>query len=286
MPGLFISYRRDDAAADAGRLFDRLKLCCRTDVYLDITTKPGHNFREVLAAKLEACDVVLVLIGPRWLTAQDPKTGLRRLDDPADFVRFEIATALQKGKTIIPVLLPGGKVPRKEELPEDIQELIWCEAADIRYEHWHDDVNTLISQLPRSLGCAQERRAELTGKSWLTAAIVPVVLITAVHIFAVSKVEYPPPEAFYIGFSIAFGSLHAFQYRFAVHTWVSMAAAIAIGVGILTSTIVPLIYNQDIIPRSMVPVRQFVLLVAGILGGYLAGGLPADALLRRRLRGS
>jgi hypothetical protein len=228
MPGLFISYRRDDAAADAGRLFDRLKLCCRSEVYLDITTKPGHNFREVLAAKLEACDVVLVLIGPRWLTAQDPKTGLRRLNDQADFVRFEIATALRRGKTIIPVLLPGGKVPHKEELPDDIQDLIWREAADVRYEHWHDDVNTLISQLPPSLGCAQERRAELTGKSWLTTAIVPVVLMTAVHIFVVSEVAYPPPEAFYIGLSIAFSGLHAFQYRFTVRISVVMAAGIAL----------------------------------------------------------
>jgi len=54
MPGVFISYRREDAAADAGRLYDRLKLCCQSDVYLDVTTTPGSDFRDVIKAKLEA----------------------------------------------------------------------------------------------------------------------------------------------------------------------------------------------------------------------------------------
>lgn len=86
MSGIFISYRRDDTAAYAGRLFDRLeKHFSREHIFMDIDhIEPGEDFVEVIQKKLSAVDVAIVLIGKQWLDITDA-TGHRRLDDPDDF---------------------------------------------------------------------------------------------------------------------------------------------------------------------------------------------------------
>src|SRR5678816_4184658 len=114
-PRIFISYRREDAAADAGRLADHLSARFGKDrVFLDVDTiDPGTDFVQALHASLEQTAAVLIVIGPRWssVTSAD---GARRLDSPSDFVRLEVEAAL--GRTI-PVAVSYTHL-RAHETPE------------------------------------------------------------------------------------------------------------------------------------------------------------------------
>lgn len=125
MPGIFVSYRHDDTAAYAGRLFDRLeKHFGREHIFMDIDhIEPGEDFVEVIQKKLSAVDVVIVLIGKQWLDITDA-IGHRRLDDPDDFVRLEIAEILERKMRAIPVLVGGAVVPKSSQLPNQLSSLL------------------------------------------------------------------------------------------------------------------------------------------------------------------
>ena len=111
-PGIFISYRRDDTRADAGRLCDRLEAHFGDEqVFMDIDDlKPGQKFVDELNRVLDGCDVLIVLMGSGWLGAQDQNGSLRLMDEQ-DFVRREVLTALQRGIEIIPVLVNRTPMP-------------------------------------------------------------------------------------------------------------------------------------------------------------------------------
>ena len=95
MGGIFISYRRDDSGPYAGRLRDALTHHFGAEqVFRDIdSVDPGERFPRLIEQEVGSCDALLALIGPKWLAITDA-AGRRRLDDPDDFVRLEIATAL------------------------------------------------------------------------------------------------------------------------------------------------------------------------------------------------
>ena len=96
MAGVFISYRRDDTAGHAGRLFDALvRRFGEPAVFMDLTDiAPGSDFVETIDRAVGSCDVLLVLIGRNWSTSADDQ-GRARLEDPQDFIRHEVATALE-----------------------------------------------------------------------------------------------------------------------------------------------------------------------------------------------
>src|ERR1700689_4651213 len=121
---VFISYRRDDSAGHAGRVRDRLEGEFGQDLlFMDVDAIPlGMNFIKILREEVAKCDVLLAVIGPHWIEARD-KQGNRRLDDPHDYVRVEIAAALQRDIPVIPVLLDGAEMPRADQLPKEISEL-------------------------------------------------------------------------------------------------------------------------------------------------------------------
>jgi hypothetical protein len=104
---IFISYRRDDASFPAGRLYDRLSGHFRQNqIFMDVdNVEPGADFLEVIKASVGSCEVLIAVIGKDWLSSTD-KEGKRRLDNPDDFVRIEIATALERGIPVVPVLVP------------------------------------------------------------------------------------------------------------------------------------------------------------------------------------
>ena len=110
-PRLFISYRREDSIAYAGRLYDHLSAHFGADrVFMDIgQIEAGDDFVKVLDSEIAASDVVIALIGPAWLNASN-ENG-RRLDQPDDFVCHELAAALRQGKRLIPVLVGGATMP-------------------------------------------------------------------------------------------------------------------------------------------------------------------------------
>jgi len=124
MRAIFISYRRDDAAGEAGRLFDDLTAKFGPElVFMDVAgIQPGRDFRKVIDENVASCGVLLAVIGRDWLQAKD-ESGQRRLDDPSDFVRLETASALSRNVVVIPVLVRGAAMPRAEQLPEDMREL-------------------------------------------------------------------------------------------------------------------------------------------------------------------
>lgn len=123
MAHVFISYRREDSIAYAGRLHEILAdRFGQAEVFMDIAAlKPGEAFPEVLVNTVTACKALIAVIGRNWLTAAED--GLRRLDDPNDFVRIEVVTALTSGATVIPVLVGGAQMPPLTSLPVDLQPL-------------------------------------------------------------------------------------------------------------------------------------------------------------------
>src|SRR5262245_9727075 len=153
MARIFISYRREESGAAAGRLHDRLRdHYGRDHVFMDVDSiEPGLDFVEAIERTVGACDVLIALIGRHWLTVTDAE-GRRRLEDPGDFVRHEVATALQRRVRVIPVLLQGTRMPRAEELPDALTPLTRRQALDLGDTHFHRDVDGLIETLDRALG--------------------------------------------------------------------------------------------------------------------------------------
>jgi hypothetical protein len=145
---IFISYRRDDSAGHTGRVFDRLRGEFGQDaLFMDVDAIPlGANFVQVLRAEVAKCDVLLAIIGPNWLDARDDN-GHRRLDNPVDFVRVEIATALQRDIPVIPILLDGTRMPKPTFLPTDLQPLAERNGLDVRHASFHADMDKLVRGL-------------------------------------------------------------------------------------------------------------------------------------------
>jgi hypothetical protein len=112
MPTIFISYRRDDAPASARLIHEQLtNWFGRGNVFMDVEQiELGDNWKEVLRQRVTRCDAMLAVIGPRWLAAA-AGDGSRRLDNPEDFVRWEIREALKRRKKVIPVLVEGAALP-------------------------------------------------------------------------------------------------------------------------------------------------------------------------------
>ena len=103
MPRVFISYRRADTLAVAGRVDDRLcGLFGRANVFRDVdTVPPGVDFRQHVNDAINRCDAVVVLIGKAWLETN--ADGTRRINNPSDLVRLEIEAALSNATPILPV---------------------------------------------------------------------------------------------------------------------------------------------------------------------------------------
>jgi TIR domain len=148
--GIFISYRREDSEGEAGRLFDDLvRTFGDKSVFLDVAgISPGRDFRKEIEKKLSGCGVLLAMIGPTWASILD-SDGLRRLDNPNDFVRLEIATALSRDIPVIPVLVRGAKMPQQGNLPPDLCDLPYRNCVELSHTRWNSDVallNTTLKQ--------------------------------------------------------------------------------------------------------------------------------------------
>ena len=153
---VFISYRREDSAAYAGRIQDRLERELGRDLlFLDVDDIPlGVNFVKVLREEVAQCGVLLAVIGPNWLGVRD-EDGTRRLDNPTDVVRIEIAAALQREIPVIPILLDGTRVPKADQLPEDLKELALRNGLNVRHASFHADLDKLIRELKRQVAAAR-----------------------------------------------------------------------------------------------------------------------------------
>jgi hypothetical protein len=151
---IFISYRRSDSADVAGRIYDRLVGKFGKDlIFKDVDSIPlGFDFKEYLSKQVGECNVLLAIIGDRWLEAQD-ESGRRRLDDPTDFVRIEIESALERGIPVIPLLVRGASMPQEESLPPSLRKLIYRNGIPVRSDpDFHRDMDRLIKALEKYVG--------------------------------------------------------------------------------------------------------------------------------------
>jgi hypothetical protein len=148
MGGIFICYRRADAEGWAGRLSDSLKTeLGNVNIFRDIDDiPPGVEFDTYINEAVGSCDVLIALIGPHWLTIKDKK-GIRRLDDPADFIPLEILTALKRNVRVIPALVGGAQMPEMDQLPEGIKALARRQAYELSDARWADDTRKLAQVL-------------------------------------------------------------------------------------------------------------------------------------------
>jgi hypothetical protein len=150
MPNIFLSYRRDDSIDAAGRIYDRLVEHFGSEsVFMDVDSIPlGIDFRQYLQDTVSRCDVLLAVIGHGWLEARHPEgplVGQRRLDNPDDFVRIEIQTALERGILVVPVLVGRATMPVAKDLPDGLKELAFRNAAEVRPgKDFHHHVDRLI----------------------------------------------------------------------------------------------------------------------------------------------
>jgi hypothetical protein len=154
--GIFVSYRRDDSSGHAGRLADRLvEHFGRNRIFMDIDTiEPGEDFVTVIENAVSSCEILIAVIGQKWLSG----SGSGQLDNPNNFVRLEIATALRRNIRVIPVLVQRASMPKAQDLPEDLDKLTRRNAIELTDLRWQTDVDQLISVLERVL--AKEAKAD------------------------------------------------------------------------------------------------------------------------------
>jgi TIR domain len=203
---VFISYRRGDSAGHAGRVMDRLKTELGRDLlFMDVEAIPlGTNFEKVLHEEVGKCGVLLAVIGPTWSDARD-ENGNRRLDDPNDFVRMEIAAALQRDIPVIPILLDGARIPKADYLPNELKDLTSRNGLDVRHASFHEDMDRLIRSLKGQVdqsGGPEVANTRVTWRflrdkryqqvlGWLGGGLV----VVATGLWAVVVYLFPPPKS-------------------------------------------------------------------------------------------
>ena len=173
---IFISYRRDDTEGEAGRLFDDLVRSFGEDsVFMDVAgINPGMDFRKAIDDNVANCGVLLAIIGPAWCSIKNAD-GARRLDDPNDFVRLEIGSALAREVAVIPVLVHDAKMPHPEDLPENLKDLAFRNSVEVTHARWNSDVQLLTEALGRY--------------------VAPTAATDTAPVHATVAVQLPPPTA-------------------------------------------------------------------------------------------
>ena len=157
---IFIRYRHEDTAYPASWLYDRLASHFGKErVFKDDNIRPGDDFVEVITAAVARCDVLLAVIGKRWLTVTDEQ-GQRRLDKPVDYVRLEIQAALERNIRVIPILVEGARIPEAGQLPASLVKLAHRNALELSPNRFSSDIGPLLEELERALA---EVRPAMTG---------------------------------------------------------------------------------------------------------------------------
>lgn len=152
VPKVFISYRREETAAHAGRVHDAMVAeFGERNVFIDVDLAPGIDFVERITEVVAFCHVLIVVMGPRWASVTDEDGGLR-IADPEDFVRLEVETALERPDvTVIPVLVSGARMPDREHLPAEVRAITRRNALELSDQRWRYDVGRLMSRLEELL---------------------------------------------------------------------------------------------------------------------------------------
>jgi hypothetical protein len=165
---IFISYRRDDEPGMATALYFQLERVFTAErIFMDVEggISAGHDFVRIIQEQVAQCDVMLVVIGRGWLTATDDE-GQVRLDNPEDFVRIEVDSAMQLDKLIIPVLINKTDMPRMKDLPDALKPLARRNAVRLTQERVRADMEGIVKVISQALADIEQERAAAEGKSW------------------------------------------------------------------------------------------------------------------------
>src|SRR6266446_901197 len=143
-----MSYRREDTAYPAGWLYDRLaERFGIGQIFKDVDSiEPGDDFVEVISNAVGSCHVLLALIGDQWLTVTNA-AGRRRIDDPHDFVRLEIESALARNIRVVPILVEGARMPGADDLPPSLAKLAYREALELSPNRFNSDLSRRLRVL-------------------------------------------------------------------------------------------------------------------------------------------
>ena len=146
---VFLSYRRQDTAFQADSLYRVLSATFgRENIFKDVDSiEPGDEFAVAIGRAVASCNVLLVVIGDRWLSAADAN-GHRRLDDPQDFVRLEIESAFSAGIRVVPVLV-GAELPTPEQLPPSLSSLAGRQAVSLSPHGFAESAQRFVHKLAR-----------------------------------------------------------------------------------------------------------------------------------------
>jgi hypothetical protein len=158
---VFLSYRREDSADVAGRIYDRLTQAFGADrVFKDVDSMPlGVDFRAHLHDAVGRCDVLLAVVGDQWLAPASGRPS-PRLADPKDFVRIELEGALQRNIPIIPVLVRGAHFPEEDALPATLRPLAYRNLLSVRSDpDFHRDMDRLIEGVRHHIGDVRPNNA-------------------------------------------------------------------------------------------------------------------------------
>lgn len=186
MKTVFISYRRQDTAPAAGRVYDRLgRMLSKRHVFFDVDTiAGGKDFVTEMTEAVRKSDVVLLFIGKRWL---DPESA-PRICETDDHVRAEVRVALQNAPILLPVLVDGAVMPKPDLLPEDIRGITTKNALPLRHETFDDDAENILATIMG--GGRKQRSWDDKGKlsvkigyalGGLAAGLVFVLLTALLH---------------------------------------------------------------------------------------------------------
>ena len=195
MSGVFISYRRSDSGGHAGRLHDRLVAMFGSDhVFMDIDAiEPGEDWTERIQTTLQECDVVIALIGDRWL---EERGGRRRIDDVDDMLRQELVAALSSEARVIPTLVAGAELPRPQDLPKDIAQLAQRQAFKISDDRFNEDVRRLsrtvqkfVPPLDPAANTDDRVGAPWTRRLRRNGLLAAVLLLAAASIWLLARQE-------------------------------------------------------------------------------------------------
>jgi hypothetical protein len=147
MAKIFVNYRRDTSALYALSIVQYLeKEFGRERVFIDVDMNAGVMFPAVIERQLAQCNVLIALIDPDWLNAPDD-LGHRRIDMPGDWVRTEIAIALRRGITVIPVCVGGATLPKRIDLPEDIRKFVDYQFMTVSTTNFRDEMSALVKTI-------------------------------------------------------------------------------------------------------------------------------------------
>jgi len=141
---IFLSYRRDDLAATAGRIYSELTHAFgKKSIFIDYENLDSGEHLERIIHKVRKSKVLIAMIGKNWNTD--------RLNEKSDYVRRELETAYNEGLHIIPVLDGYSRLPNKQNLPKSLHFILNLNFISLHMDDWNFGIMKLRKTIKKKL---------------------------------------------------------------------------------------------------------------------------------------